>query len=1434
MIRLKISLAGKRADTEFKIYNGERLSDAVERSLVGLIPNETKSDEHFVALVNGYVIDSKLWESVELKESDTVLIAPKITEGEGGGIIKMAAIIAVTYYSGGVLAPFLGFAAGGVGAAFIAAGASIATSLLLNSLFPPPVPEGLNLGSGSSVASSQMYAITGQSNSVRKLQTVIKMYGTHRVFPSIAANPYTEFEADPVTGKLNQYFYCVYDFGLGPVEVSEIKIGDTPLTDFTDFSYNLVDFNKPAISEGPWDDATINTLQYYKGDIERDSVSVAIDKDKNLSIPAGDYQVTRNAAPNTTGLEQEIILTMLCQQGLYSFHPNGTKGTATILLDIEFSKTTENIWRGFNDLNYVREFKQVGGTTPYSPVATTLYPLLYSYTYLGQPAYVQHTAAVWGQINSLNPGNIFAPDPKMTTNSTYTTYYGLDAGTNKIFLANNPNIVGKYIRIGGEIVGAVVSGTAVTTGNGLIDPFYSVYTLDRPLTKKYVMGYTQTIFFNNPPGLGGTGFVETATIVAEGLATGKAQIVSDQSSAVYSTFSFVPLDLTADYKIRVTRTLSFGQYTETVRSEMSWAGITTRVDRNPILSPLRHTFLELKIRATNQLNGTVQNLSAVCQSVLDTWDGSQWVKQATSNPAWVFADLLTGEVNSKAVSKDRLDTTSILEWADFCDAIPTPPMGMTYYRPRYETNIVVDYAPTLQTLLGQVCGASQASLNLIDGKYGVLIDKLRTTPVQIFTPRNSSGFSATRNYSLRPHALKVSFVDPAADWEVREAIVYDTGYDENNSTEFQELTSYGCTNYEQAWRYGRYALFSNRLRQETITINVDFEHLVCTRGDYVQITQDVMKVGGTPARVKSISGTVVTIDEGIDTGPFSYGYTFRAKTGEIYTDTLTVVDSDEFDLDGTLPQVGDLIVIGKVGQITLDCIVKSIQPSDGLNATLTLIEKADAIYTSESSDTIPAYLANISDTANADFDAPTEVEGLIVSDYNFECNGSGLTYVVSLAWEAPLLGAVEFYEVYVDYGSGYELADQSKQKLFSYDVLPANIGAEHTFKVLGVSSTGKKLDLGAVGEVSQVATRKTDPPSDVTALNIDITGETVQFFWINIPDCSAREYLIRYSPELDGTWDRSIPLLRAPSTATTAFSQARTGTYLIKAVDWEDNESLNAAIAITTIPNLFGLNIISTTTDFPTLEGTKVRVEKLVGGLILASEVPGDVNTNQFYLEGYYYYENLLNLGEIFTVRLQSQIQAEGLVLSDFMSNWITLSSVLAMSNAGSADWDVETQYRTTNQFNVIADWVSLTSIDPISEGNQDLWTPWRKFFQTDATGRIFQFRLRLVSNLTAVTPRVFDGTIRADMPDRIESYNNLVAPNTGYTVTYTPAFMGPGTSPNIQISIDGASSGDYWLITGKSLNGFTITFYDKNDVAVGRTFDAAVKGYGRKATSII
>jgi hypothetical protein len=187
------------------------------------------------------------------------------------------------------------------------------------------------------------------------------------------------------------------------------------------------------------------------------------------------------------------------------------------------------------------------------------------------------------------------------------------------------------------------------------------------------------------------------------------------------------------------------------------------------------------------------------------------------------------------------------------------------------------------------------------------------------------------------------------------------------------------------------------------------------------------------------------------------------------------------------------------------------------------------------------------------------------------------------------------------------------------------------------------------------------------------------------------------------------------------------------------------------------------------------------------------------------------------------------------MSNWVTLDSVVALANSRYSEWDVETQYRSTDEFLTISNWTSLDIINPLSEGLQDKWTEWRTVASIgDFTGRIFQFRLRLRSFKASVSPRVIDGVIRSDMADRQLRFDNIIVGPAGIQLTFMPAFMGPGLRPSIQVTQDAMQQGDYFVLSSRNLAGVYVNVYDKNDNPVSRQLDLLVSGYGRQHSVVI
>lgn len=382
--------------------------------------------------------------------------------------------------------------------------------------------------------------------------------------------------------------------------------------------------------------------------------------------------------------------------------------------------------------------------------------------------------------------------------------------------------------------------------------------------------------------------------------------------------------------------------------------LESRIAGNVLNLTRPHTMLEMFVQANNKLNGVVQNLSTYATSILrTTTDGVTFVEKPTRNPAWICVDIMTGVSTPNPLPDNMIDWASWIYFAGKCDELVTRTInGVSITKPRYTSDFVVDYTTTVQELLLSVLSSCRASLKITNqGKYGVMLDEEKSIPRQVITPANSWGFSGTRTFSDIPHALKVSYIDGdatagsgRADWQKNEIIVYNDGYDESNATLFEELGTFGISNYASAWSYGRYMLAQGIHRSEVFTVTMDVENLVCSRGDLVLVAHDVPQIGGVSCRIKSIISNQIQVTEYLSTAPT--GYSIRLVDGTVRTGlVVSMVDEETFIVDNTTGMnIDDLIVLGITTRITTPYIVSSINPDKDLTATLSMYRYVPEIY----------------------------------------------------------------------------------------------------------------------------------------------------------------------------------------------------------------------------------------------------------------------------------------------------------------------------------------------------------------------------------------------------------------------------------------------------------------------------------------------------------
>ena len=192
-IRLRLASVGhERGDLILPIEAGESLRKAAVRILCN-VRLDICISETFHFLINGQFVDPKEWDTITLLEDDEVLIVPKLTGGDSNALLRTLIIVGAGFVIGPAIAAKLQFSTAVGASAFsklgygltVAATTAAATALAFSAFPPPPI----QYSGASGPSSSQMYSISSQSNAVKKLGIVPKVYGQHKIFPTVAANP---------------------------------------------------------------------------------------------------------------------------------------------------------------------------------------------------------------------------------------------------------------------------------------------------------------------------------------------------------------------------------------------------------------------------------------------------------------------------------------------------------------------------------------------------------------------------------------------------------------------------------------------------------------------------------------------------------------------------------------------------------------------------------------------------------------------------------------------------------------------------------------------------------------------------------------------------------------------------------------------------------------------------------------------------------------------------------------------------------------------------------------------------------------------------------------------------------------------------------------------------------------------------------------------
>jgi hypothetical protein len=306
---------------DYKVPVGKSLLEMLEITGVGLL---STLDAH--VFVDDLLIPRGRWVDTYPQEGQIISVSV-VPAGSGGGggstgknvlrAVMMIAVVALSVYTGGVVAGPLGYGAFWGSVATSAVG--VAGALAVNALVPPTIDD------PKKREDEAYYSITGIRNQANPYGPVPVIFGKHLIYPPYAALPYTE-----TIGK-DSYLRMLFCVGYGEYELSEMKIGETALSLYTGCEFSV----------GFKDDI----LDLYPNSVYEDQLGGGVEL--LYSDPAPGADPDRWYTRTTQEDIDEITLDITFPQGLWKQFDSGNIRKTTVIIEAQYSVHGADSWTHF-------------------------------------------------------------------------------------------------------------------------------------------------------------------------------------------------------------------------------------------------------------------------------------------------------------------------------------------------------------------------------------------------------------------------------------------------------------------------------------------------------------------------------------------------------------------------------------------------------------------------------------------------------------------------------------------------------------------------------------------------------------------------------------------------------------------------------------------------------------------------------------------------------------------------------------------------------------------------------------------------------------------------------------------------------------------------------------------------------------------------------
>ena len=907
---------------------------------------------------------------------------------------------------------------------------------------------------------------------------------------------------------------------------------------------------------------------------------------------------------------------------------------------------------------------------------------------------------------------------------------------------------------------------------------------------------------------------------------GYVTMVSDAFSfkvvSKYSRDYRVPLSGVGPWNIRVRRltadstlsTLSnlitLDAVTEIIESKLNYANSVVagllidagQFDHIPVRS---YDVKMLKVRVPS-------NYDPIARTYSGAWDGTFQVAW-TDNPAWCWYDLVTNTRYGLGnyIAASQVDKWSLYTIAQYCDALV--PDGFGGQEPRFTCNLYIQSQADALQVMTDMASIFRGMVYYVGGSVTAVQDA-PSNPVALFSAANVIGGLFTYEGSslkTRHTAVQVSWNDPTQNYaSVIEYVELQAAIAQYGLIT-TSLTAFGTTSRGQAHRMGQWLLYTEWYESEVVTLKTGMDGATARPGQIINIA-DPNRSG-----TNQVAGRVSSGSSGISI------YLDRPVSliaGSIYTLSVMMIDgtvaqgtvsngpgtTQSISLDAPLPYAPVQAAIWMLSCASLEpqtfrvlAVTESAKNEYAISAVAHNASKYAAIETG---------ISLVQPKVSLLLNVPGAPINLTVQEELYLAGSSFKSKLIA-GWTPAGDGVpVQSYSVrYRSTGGSWVDVDGVTAQYF--ELMGAQLG-EYDIQVSAVSTAGK-TSTAATGSV--VVLGATAPPLQVQDFVVSRSGSVLNFAWQPNTDIDLGGYEIR-----QGTSWSTASSIGSTTSNTFNYTSAMGGTFLVCAVT-------TAGVYSTTptevsIENSSDMNFVKTYDDaaagFP---GTGLGAGITTGGVTLASgnwlelTQPWDNYTTPWLFQYPYsgpgqYVSGVADMGLLATANLTVVLEV---VPIDGAYTWDAMLG--SWSSYGAPDWTWLGKVGALSCYCEIR-----TSSDNVT------WTSWQRYAPGQFEGRYAQARITLDTSDPMTLPELTTLQIIMDVPDRVQNFSEQVVPISGLALTFTPPFVFLDT---VHVTLQNASVGDTYTVSGKSVTGCTVNIYSSTGVAKAGTADISAFGSG-------